>query len=250
MASVSESARNAQKTIGVLGGMGPQATVDFLNIVIELTPAERDQDHLRLLIDSNPHVPDRQAAMRGDDSAVRAVLRDMALGLEGQGADFLVMPCNTAHAFIDDAVAAVQIPFISIIDVTVQAIVNAKADARRVGLLATDACIESGSYQRAARTLSLEIVMPGPADQAECMALIAAVKAGDTGPDVRGGMAALASALVDEGVDALIAGCTEIPLILDDDDVPVALISSTDVLAARAVDYALGKLILPPTEHD
>ena len=249
MATVNTSA-GTQKTIGVLGGMGPQATVDFLNIVIELTPARRDQDHLRVLIDSNPHVPDRQAAMRGDDSAVRAVLRDMALGLERQGADFLVMPCNTAHAFIDDAVAAVGIPFMSIIDVTVEAILEARADACRIGLLATDACIESNRYQRAARALSLEIVTPGPKGQAECMALIAAVKAGDTGRAVRSSIAALARGLVDEGIDALIAGCTEIPLILDDDDVPVALISSTDVLAARAVDHALGNRPLPSTGQD
>ena len=230
--------------------MGPQATVDFLNIVTELTPARRDQDHLRLLIDSNPHVPDRQAAMRGDDSAVRAALRDMALGLERQGADFLVMPCNTAHAFIDDAVGAVGIPFISIIDATVGAIVDTKNDARRIGLLATDACIESGIYQRAARALSLELRVPDSSGQAECMALIAAVKAGDTGADVRRRMVALAGTLVRQGVDALIAGCTEIPLILDNDDVPVALISSTDVLAACAVDYALGNRPLPSTEQD
>jgi aspartate racemase len=248
MAALKDPKPATQKTVGVLGGMGPQATVDFMNMVIALTPADRDQDHLRLLIDSNPHVPDRQAAMHGDDTAVRSVLRDMALGLERQGADFLVMPCNTAHAFIDDAVAAVRIPFVSIIDITVAAVLDAVPGARRVGLLATDACIESGSYQTAARASALDVVLPDARGQAECMALIAAVKAGDTGADPRAGMARLAAALVDKGVEALIAGCTEIPLILEDDDVAVALISSTDVLAARAVDYALGRLPLPHTE--
>lgn len=227
--------------MGVLGGMGPQATVDFLNAVIALTPAAGDQDHLRVLIDSNPKVPDRQAAMRGDDSGVQAALRGMALGLEQQGADFLVMPCNTAHAFLRDALAAITIPFVSIIDVTVEAIREAVPDAAQVGLLATDACIQSGNYQNAAAASSLEIVVPDPARQAECMSLIGAVKGGDTGPGVRKRMAALATTMTDDGVDALIAGCTEIPLVLAQNAVSVPLLSSTDILAARAVDIALGR---------
>ena len=238
---------SSQLTIGVLGGMGPQATVDFLNEVIALTPAGGDQDHIRLLIDSNPKVPDRQAAMRGDDAAVQATLRDMALGLERQGADFLVMPCNTAHAFLRDTRAAVSIPFVSIIDVTVEAIRDAVPEARRPGLLATDACIESGSYQGVAAKSDLEIVMPDPAGQRECMRLIAAVKAGDTGPAVRERMAALAGKLIEDGADVLIAGCTEIPLVLEQPDVPVPLMSSTDILAARAVDLALGRRKLDKT---
>lgn len=237
-------------TIGVLGGMGPQATVDFMAEVIRRTPASRDQDHLRVLVDSNPHVPDRQAAMRGDSSAVRRVLRDMAEGLERQGAHFLVMPCNTAHAFIDDAIAATTIPFLSIIDVTVDAVRASAADAERVGLLATDACIEAGTYQNVAAGARLEIVVPDPSDQAECMELISAVKAGDTAPAVRSRMAALAARLVDRGTDALIAGCTEIPLILEADAVSVPLVSSTDVLAERAVAVALGQRPLPDPHAD
>jgi aspartate racemase len=235
---------SSQLTIGVLGGMGPQATVDFLNEVIALTPAEGDQDHLRVLIDSNPKVPDRQAAMQGDDSDVQAALRDMALGLERQGADFLVMPCNTAHAFLRETRAAIGIPFISIIDVTVEALREAALGAKRVGLLATDACIESGNYQGAAGASGLEVTVPDLQGQTECMALIAAVKAGDTGPAIRNRMAALAGTVVEGGVDALIAGCTEIPLVLDQSDVSVPLLSSTDILARRAVDLALGRRTL------
>ncbi len=242
---MSKAGDQTQRTMGVLGGMGPQATVDFLNQVIALTPAAGDQDHLRLLIDNNPKVPDRQAAMRGDDTGVRTALRDMALGLENQGAEFLVMPCNTAHAFIADAAAAVRIPLVSIIDVTVQAVTDAAHDARRVGLLATDACIAAGIYQQAAARLPFDILIPDADHQAECMALIKRVKGGDTGPEVRERMQALAAVLVADGADALIAGCTEIPLVLEDDEVPVPLISSTDVLAARAVDYGLGRSSLP-----
>ena len=155
------------------------------------------------------------------------------------------MPCNTAHAFVADAAAAVQIPLISIIDVTAQAVVEAAPDARRVGLLATDACITAGIYQKASADLPFDILVPDADGQAECMALIRRVKGGDTGEAVRERMRALAATLIDAGADALIAGCTEIPLILEDDEVPVPLISSTDVLAARAVDHGLGRLPLP-----
>ena len=245
---MTDFAEHEQRRMGVLGGMGPQATVDFLNQVIALTPADGDQDHLRILIDNNPKVPDRQAAMRGDDTGVRNALRDMALGLERQGADFLVMPCNTAHAFVADAAAAVGIPLLSIIDVTAQAVTDAAPDARKVGLLATDACIAAGIYQKAAATLPFDIMIPADAGQAECMALIRQVKAGDVGASVRERMQVLAKSLIDDGADALIAGCTEIPLVLEDDEVPVPLISSTDVLAARAVDFALGRLSLPDVD--
>lgn len=244
---MSRNENATQKTMGVLGGMGPQATVDFLNEVTALTPAAGDQDHLRVLIDSNPKVPDRQAAMRGDDSGVQTALRDMALGLESQGADFLVMPCNTAHAFLRDTLTAIAIPFVSIIDVTVEAIRDAAPAAAKVGLLATDACIQSGNYQAAAEGAGIEIVVPEAGEQAECMGLIAAVKGGDTGEGVKHRMKALATALTDRGVDALIAGCTEIPLVLEQDDVGVPLLSSTDILAARAVDYALGRRKLKST---
>ncbi|MEM9208097.1 MAG: amino acid racemase [Pseudomonadota bacterium] len=244
---MSNTGDSVQRRIGVLGGMGPQATVDFLNQVIAGTPASGDADHLRILIDNNPKVPDRQAAMRGDDSAVRAALRDMALGLEKQGADFLVMPCNTAHAFVEDAAAAVNIPLVSIIDVTAQAVSDVAPGARKVGLLATDACIAAGIYPSAAADLPFDILVPDPARQADCMRLIRAVKGGDTGDAVRAAMRSIAAALIDEGADALIAGCTEIPLVLEDDEVPVPLISSTDVLAAKAVDYGLGRLPLPVT---
>ena len=225
--------------------MGPDATVDFMTHVIAMTPAERDQDHVRMLVDNNPQVPDRQEAMRGDPGPVRDALAAMARGLEAGGAHFLVMPCNTAHAFIDDAVAAVSIPFVSIIDVTIASIVETLPQARRIGLLATDACLASSVYQRAIAPAKLELLLPDVAAQADCMALIFRVKGGDTGAEVRAGMAKLADELIAEGADAVIAGCTEIPLVLSDDALAVPLISSTEMLALRTVEYATGRRQLP-----
>lgn len=237
---------NAKKrlAVGVLGGMGPQATVDFVQEIVRRTPASGDADHIRVLVDCNPGVPDRQAARRGDDRPVRAALAEMALGLEAQGADFLVMPCNTAHAFIADAREAASVPFVSIIDVTVDAARRAYPTGS-IGLLATDACVDAELYQDAAARAGLKTIAPPAASQADCMRLIGEVKAGNTGESVRKDMRTLAEELVQHGADVLIAGCTEIPLIVQGDVGGVSLLSSTGELAQRTVEYALGRQSLP-----
>ena len=235
---------NKRLTVGVLGGMGPQATVDFVQEIVRRTPAAGDADHIRILVDCNPGVPDRQAARRGDDQPVRDALTEMALGLQAQGADFLVMPCNTAHAFIADARAAASIPFVSIIDVTVEAARHGHPSGR-IGVLATDACVDAELYQRAALRAGLTTIVPPTASQASCMRLIAEVKAGNTGDAVRGEMRQLAGELVQLGADVLVAGCTEIPLLVQGDVAGVTLLSSTGELAQRTVDLALGRQPLP-----
>lgn len=246
MATPLATAPLIRHSVGVLGGMGPEATVDFMSRVIELTPAAGDQDHIRMLVESNPAVPDRQQAMAsGEFQPVRDALTAMAQHLEGGGAEFLVMPCNTAHAFIDDGFAAVSIPFVSIIDVTIDAVTGCLGDARSVGLLATDACIASGVYARAADAAGLELVLPDAESQQECMRLIFSIKGGQTGPEVRQRMATLAEQLHQRGAHAVIAGCTEIPLVLARDAVAVPLISSTEMLARRTVGIATGALPLP-----
>src|SRR5210317_1191178 len=135
---------NAQKTAGVLGGMGPEATVDFMAKVIALTDASCDQDHVRMLVDHNPHVPDRQDAILGDGEDPGPVLAAMAAGLEASGADFLVVPCNTAYVYQDAILAATHIPLISIIGVSIAAATERAPQASRIGVLATDGCIKSG----------------------------------------------------------------------------------------------------------
>ena len=223
------------RTVGVLGGMGPDATVDFLSKVIAATPAEKDQDHLRILVDNNPHVPNRQeAVLRGGEDPGPA-LAAMAKGLEAGGADFLVMPCNTAHAFSGAIAAAVDIPLVSIIDVTVDACAGAAA----IGVLATDGCLASNVFQEALDARGLRAVLPNDAEVAELMHLITRIKAGDQGDDVAAGMCTLAEALVARGADAIIAGCTEIPLVLKAEALDVPLVSSTDVLADATVAIAL-----------
>ncbi len=235
----------SDRLAGVLGGMGPDATVEFMAKVIALTPASRDQDHVRMLIDHNPHVPDRQAAILGDGDNPGPVIAAMATHLEAGGADFLVMPCNAAHVFQADIVAATRIPLISIIDASIEALTEAAPEAVAVGILATSGCLQAGIYQRALEAASRSSILPTASERDDLMALIESIKAGQTGAHVATAMGELAKALSARGAQAIIAGCTEIPLVLDDAALDVPLISSTDVLAVKTVRLALGEIPLP-----
>lgn len=223
------------RTVGVLGGMGPDATADFMSRVIRATPAQKDQDHLRMLVDNNPHVPNRQEALLRGGEDPGPTLAAMARGLEAAGADFLVMPCNTAHAFVHAITEAVDIPLVSIIDATV----DACGDAGMIGVLATDGCIASGVFQEALADSGRVAVLPDDVEMDALMSLIRRIKAGDTDPDVVAGMRAIAEALAVRGAEVIVAGCTEIPLVLDQGMLDVPLVSSTDALARATVAFAL-----------
>lgn len=236
---------HGRKVAGVMGGMGPDATVDFMAKVIALTDAERDQDHVHLIVDQDPTVPNRQRAIRSGRDDVSAHLTAMARRLESAGADFLVMVCNTAHVFLDGVHDETRIPFIDIVEESVAEIDRICPQAATVGIMATDGCLETGIYQRAVEASGRTALVPDRPGTEELMRLINAIKAGDQGADVAADMRAAARTLVDAGAEVLIAGCTEIPIVLDGDGFAVPLVSSTDVLAARTVAYASGAEPLP-----
>ena len=229
------------KCVGVLGGMGPDATVDFMAKVIALTPAEKDQDHIHMIVDQNPKVPNRQDAILANGEDPGPVMAEMAQRLETAGADFLVVPCNSAFGFASVVAGAVSIPLVSIVEVTVDACEGFST----VGVMATDGCLQSHVYQDALAAAGITAELPGKDELADLMALLNGIKAGYRGERVARGMEALATALVARGAQAIIAGCTEIPLVLDESAVDVPLISSTDVLAARTVAIARGEQQLP-----
>lgn len=212
------------KTLGVLGGMGPAATLDFLARLQAATPATRDQDHIRVLVDINPHIPDRNT----DSAAAGPVLGAMAAGLAGAGAEVLAIACNTAHAYADIIREASGLPLIDMIDIACEAARD--AGARRVGVLGTPTAVALYSARLAG--LGLEPVVPDAAQQARFMELVYRIKAGDLGAEVRDGMADLAAGM---DAEALIAGCTEVPLVLDPARLGIPLLDAGALLAERCV---------------
>ena len=209
--------------------------------VISLTPAEKDQDHVHMIVDQNPKVPNRQDAILAGGEDPGPVMAEMAQRLEAAGAEFLVVPCNSAFGFASSVAGAVSIPLVSIVDVAVEACDGIST----VGLLATDGCLQSHVYQDAFSAAGIAAELPDKDELADLMALLNGIKAGYRGESIARDMGALAAALVARGAQAIIAGCTEIPLVLDENSLDVPLISSTDVLAARTVAIARGEAPLP-----
>lgn len=215
------------KTLGVLGGMGPAATVAFMARVQALTPAEGDEDHIRMIVDLNPQVPHRHTR------AVEAgeTLGAMAAGLRDAGAEILCMPCNTAHAHAD-AIRAAGLPFIDMVAETAAA--ASAGGAKRIGVLATPG--GERLYAAALEALGCEIVRLEGDERAAFMEAVFAVKRGDVGESPREVMRGLAGSLVAKGSQAVIGGCTEVPLLIGPADVDRPFTDSAEVLAARCVE--------------
>ena len=242
--SVSMSGQD-RKTAGVMGGMGPDATVDFMAKVVAMTDSGRDQDHVHMIVDQDPTVPNRQAAIDGGIDEVSPHLATMAKRLESAGADFLVMVCNTAHVFLDGVRAETRIPFISIIEESIAEVGRIRPAAATVGIMATNSCLDTGIYQDEVRRSGRQAVIPDDAGRTELMRLINSIKAGDKSEKIAAGMESIAQALVDQGAEVIVGGCTEIPIVFEGDDFAVPVISSTNVLAERTLALARGQEPLP-----
>jgi aspartate racemase len=228
------------RAIGVLGGMGPAATIDFMAKVYAADPGQREQDHVRLLVDCDPAVLDRNAAVRGEGASPGPDLARMAQGLAAAGADFLVIACNTAHVWTSDIAAAVPIPVLSMIEAVCDELASRHPKIRRIGLLAGQGCLDAGLYQRAFAARGWQAVLPGPSNQAAFMEALYRIKAGSLGEAERAVFVACAGETITAGAQAVVAGCTEVPLLLTAAHVPVPLIDSSQALAARAVAWARG----------
>jgi aspartate racemase len=220
--------------VGVLGGMGPAATADFYAKLVAATPAARDQDHLRVLIWSDPTIPDRtEALLRGGPDPTPALV-DGARRLLGAGAELIAVPCNTAHAFLDEVVAQTGARVIHMIDAVSQRIQAQRPQS--VGLLATAGTIAAGLYQERLGQAGIAVLTPTSAEQEQHVdAAIAAVKAGR---DARALIEPAAAALAGRGAKLLIAGCTELPIALAGAALPVPVLDPTQVLAEATVAAA------------
>ena len=229
------------KVLGVLGGMGPAATLDFLTKLQAFTPAKKDQDHIRVIVDINPQVPDRNDPF----AKPGPILAEMAGALRGAGADVLAIACNTAHVHAGLISRSSGLPLVDMIATGARAARD--TGARRAGVLGTRDAVKLYQEYLAAQGMGL-VTLP-PEAQAGFMTLLNMIKAGDRSSGVRQGMADLAQILVAEGAEAVIAGCTEVPLVLTPADVSVPLLDAGELLARRCVNVCLGLEPAPVPEN-
>ncbi|HDZ35349.1 MAG TPA: amino acid racemase [Thermococcus sp.] len=226
----------AERTIGILGGMGPLATAELFRRIVEKTPAKRDQDHPRIIIYNNPKIPDRTAFILGNGEDPRPELIESARKLESWGADFIIMPCNTAHFFAETIQKAVSIPLVSMVEETAREI--EKMGLRKAGLLATDGTIKGLVYHRALLGRGIQIAVPGEKDQQLVMkAIYEGVKAGNL--ELGRELLLEVARRLERRVDGIIAGCTEVSVALKPNDLSVPLIDPLDVIAEKAVRLVL-----------
>ncbi|HZG51751.1 MAG TPA: amino acid racemase [Pyrinomonadaceae bacterium] len=232
-------------TIGILGGMGPEATNQLCALITAHTAVGKDQDHIPVITFNNSLIPDRvRAAYGGGESPAPEMIRTARV-LEQAGADFLLMPCNLAHLFWGDVQAAVGIPILHLIEETVGYIAAHYPQCRRVGILASTPTLDSGLYHRSLQKHGMQLLAPEADEQAEhVMKAIYGERGIKCGykDEPRALLTGAAERLTAAGAELIIAGCTEVSLVLSSADSPFTVIDPLEIIArvavARAADGA------------
>jgi len=221
------------RVVGIIGGMGPEATLDLMRRVLLKTPAQEDQDHIHLIVESNPKIPSRIAHLiDGTGVDPTPELIRIAQNLQRAGAEALAIPCNTAHAYAHSIRRAVSIPLLDMVQLTVDQIAGSRRVAR-VGLLASSAVLATELYAKSFASHGIAVVHP--ARQDEVMSLIKAVKRGETGPESEAALARIALDLANQA-DVLLVGCSELSVIAAGITAP--FVDSLDVQAQAIVSFA------------
>jgi aspartate racemase len=235
----------SEKIIGILGGMGPEATIDLFGKIVKETKVKKDQDHLRILIDNNPKIPDRTLAIQKKGPSPLPQLIRSAKVLENAGADFIIIPCVTAHHYYDALQRRIKIPVLHLVEETVRFIQGKLKRIHKIGLLATTGTIKSGLFQKAFSQTEIILILPDPESQEkwvmEAIYGNQGIKA--IGPSETSKRLILDASrkLILQGAQAIIAGCTEVPLVLKEGDIPVPVIDPISILARVAIEKAQGR---------
>ena len=223
---------------GVLGGMGPEATLVFLQKFYSLTRGRLEQARPALLLDIDPGVPDRNEAWRGRGPDPTAALMEMGLRLKRAGADFGVIACITAHGYVESFELAVGMPLIRMPDVVADAL-RATPAKGPVGLLATTTTLEMKLFQNAFAARKSALIVPDDHAQQALMRAIYSIKKGE---NARSNVLAVAGSLIARGARTLVLGCTDLSVL---DPLPLAdcaVVDALDLLAERTLAEIEGQV--------
>lgn len=227
-----------KKTIGILGGMGPEATAYMYSLIIKHTQVNTDQDHIRIFINSNPETPPRTDAILHKGPSPVPYLVEGIGKLKDAGADFVIMPCVTAHYFIPEVLAQIDVPFLSLLDESLSWAKENIPKLKRVGLISSTGTLVSKLFHDKFGQAGIEVLALEDKDQQEVMDAIfgaGGIKAGFTSGPSKVRIVRAAEKLITRGAEAIIAGCTELPLVLKASDISVPLIEPMDILARKSI---------------
>jgi len=233
--------------IGIVGGVGPAATVDFMGKIVRNTPAQRDQDHIQLIVEQNPQIPDRTAHLTSDGADPTLPLYAVCKNLEANHVKLIAIPCNTAHAYVEYIQPHLSIPIVNMLSETIEYIRTQYPSCRTIGLLATNGTVSSRVYHDIVSHTDLTLLTPEPEFQDAVMNAIygeEGVKAGFTEGTCKQELLRAMQHLAMRGCDALILGCTELPLVFAQNPSfqiagkAVALLDPTEILALKCINLA------------
>lgn len=231
----------SDRILGVLGGMGPLASAEFMRRLTLLTPAARDQDHIPAILVSDPRVPDRtEARLRGGEDPLPALLRGIRV-LEAAGCGAIAIPCNTAHGWFEGMRAATPLAILHIVDAAEADLLRQGVRPGRIGLMGTAATLAMRLYQERLEARGWECLVPTPEEMASHVSpAIAQVKANDVA-GAYAPLAEIAGRLMARGAHAVVLGCTEIPLGVDaGPTLPFPVTDTIAALARAAIGWARG----------
>lgn len=230
------------KRLGIIGGMGPEASSFFYARITARTKAEKDQEHIDIVLLSHASMPDRtQAILTGQKKEFLSAITQDVKDLEKLGVSNIAIPCNTSHYFLEEIQAATSVPIINMVEESVKYVVEMHPDIRRIGIMGTDGTLQTGTYYRACQKLGVEAVSPGEEAQRDVMSLIYDdIKGGKTGDRAKFDRAY--ANLKSQGCEAIILACTEISVFKEYYPVPADCVDAMDVLVKESILRSDAKL--------
>ncbi|HDJ23159.1 MAG: hypothetical protein B5M54_06635 [Candidatus Aminicenantes bacterium 4484_214] len=234
-----------KKTIGILGGMGPEASAYLFQLIIKHTKVTQDQDHLPSVLLNLPQIPPRTDAILGKGPSPVPHLIEGTQRLQAAGADFIIMPCITAHYFLPEILPYSPLPFINLLEETSKWVALNFPRLKTIGIVASSGTIISQLFHQALKKIGCEVIHPFSQEQKKVMKAIfgiGGIKCGTTTGKPKEIIIKIAHSLIKRGAEAIIAGCTEIPLVLTPSDIPVPLIEPMKIGARQAIIQAGGQL--------
>jgi len=229
------------KILGILGGMGPLATADLFRKIVLLTEAACDQEHIHIVVDSNPAIPDRTAYLVNNGQSPLSLLVESAKKLESMNVSCIIMPCNTAHFFYPDIIREINTPFLNMIEETAKEIIKEHPSVKTVGLLATEGTCRSGIYKKCFDNHNINIVKPDNKYQTYISNFIYGIKKGDDQSNISGVLETI-DELSGRGAELFILGCTELPVGFQMHNIKEETVDPTEVLAKSAISFLNKKI--------
>jgi len=223
--------------IGIIGGMGPEATVLLMQKIIKATMVKDDIDHIPMIVDNNPQIPSRiNALIHGTGPSPAPVLARMASNLEGNGAKAIVMPCNTAHHYASDITNAISIPFLNMLDLCASALSHQVTKGEKIGILASPATCKLGLYDKALSDVGLKAIYPE--DQDAMLKAIHLIKKNGPTAETTTIISSAARELNQAGASCSLVGCSEFSLVTEAITKEVVVLDGLDILVGAIIAFA------------